>query len=74
MQCRSNTGRGRGLSRLSVFEDKIHYRLGVFLSGWEMSLALLQDNRDLAAELLVSLFQHAGLALKPGVEAAANVE
>src|SRR5208283_2344896 len=56
-----------------VFKDEINHRLRVLGSGWKMSLTLLQDNRDWAAEFLVSLFEHPGLALKPGIEAAANV-
>ena len=59
---------------LGFGEDEIHHGLRVLRADGEMSLALLDDDRDLTAELLVSLLNNAALAVKPGVEAAANME
>ena len=54
--------------------DKVHNRGRILRCERIMSLALLFDDLDFAAKLLVSLFNLKRIVLEPRVEAAANVK
>src|SRR5712692_2622989 len=59
---------------LDTLGDEIHNRLPVLRSQWIMSLAFLDEDRDLAAEVFVALLSDQRVVIQPGVQAAANVE
>src|ERR1039457_2646777 len=54
--------------------DEIDGRLRVVGREWKMSFPFPDDDCDLSAEFLVSLLDHASLAVQPWVEAAAIVK